>query len=59
MVGDCIECPFHLFQFNTDAKCVHIPYQEKIPEAVNNRKWTTHEYNGLVRVTMDDYMSCE
>lgn len=30
VVGNCIECPFHGWQFNgEDGKCVRIPYAEK------------------------------
>lgn len=30
VLGDCIECPFHGWQFQgTDGKCVKIPYAEK------------------------------
>lgn len=30
VVGNCIECPFHGWQFRgNDGKCVKIPYAEK------------------------------
>lgn len=30
VVGDCIECPFHGWQFRgEDGKCIRIPYAEK------------------------------
>lgn len=30
VLGDCIECPFHGWQFQgNDGKCVRIPYAEK------------------------------
>lgn len=30
VLGDCIECPFHGWQFQgSDGKCVRIPYAEK------------------------------
>ena len=33
VVGNCIECPFHGWQFRSDnGKCVKIPYNEKVPE---------------------------
>ncbi|KAG5272824.1 hypothetical protein AALO_G00169690 [Alosa alosa] len=33
VVGGCIECPFHGWQFRgEDGKCVRIPYAEKVPE---------------------------
>jgi len=28
--GDCIKCPFHEWQFNTDGKCTKIPYAKKV-----------------------------
>jgi nitrite reductase/ring-hydroxylating ferredoxin subunit len=32
-----IECPYHGFQFNRTGRCVHIPTQEHIPQAVCTR----------------------
>uniref|UniRef100_A0A8C7WZ86 cholesterol 7-desaturase n=1 Tax=Oryzias sinensis TaxID=183150 RepID=A0A8C7WZ86_9TELE len=36
--GNCLECPFHGWQFNGgDGKCVKIPYSQKVPESLNNQ----------------------
>ncbi|KAF3848817.1 hypothetical protein F7725_015314 [Dissostichus mawsoni] len=51
VVGNCIECPFHGWQFRgTDGKCVKIPYAEKVPEFAKVRIWPSCELNGQVLV---------
>lgn len=38
VVGNCIECPFHNWQFDSDGKCTHIPYTTKsIPAQANTK----------------------
>lgn len=32
--GDCVQCPFHGWEFNTSGKCTSIPYAETIPSKV-------------------------
>ncbi|XP_042365709.1 cholesterol 7-desaturase nvd isoform X2 [Plectropomus leopardus] len=51
VVGSCIECPFHGWQFRgSDGKCVRIPYAEKVPEFAKVRCWPSCEVNGQILV---------
>ncbi|XP_057216902.1 cholesterol 7-desaturase nvd isoform X2 [Triplophysa rosa] len=51
VVGGCIECPFHGWQFRgQDGKCVKIPYADKVPEFAKVRCWPSCEINGQVLV---------
>ncbi|XP_029301014.1 cholesterol 7-desaturase [Cottoperca gobio] len=51
VVGSCIECPFHGWQFRgNDGKCVRIPYAEKVPEFAKVRCWRSCELNGQIMV---------
>ncbi|XP_053267760.1 cholesterol 7-desaturase nvd [Pleuronectes platessa] len=51
VVGNCIECPFHGWQFaGNDGKCVKIPYAEKVPDFVKVRRWPSCEVNGHIMV---------
>uniref|UniRef100_UPI0037E9C0E0 cholesterol 7-desaturase nvd n=1 Tax=Semicossyphus pulcher TaxID=241346 RepID=UPI0037E9C0E0 len=51
VVGSCIECPFHGWQFHgKDGKCVKIPYAEKVPEFAKVRCWPSCEVNGQILV---------
>ncbi|XP_068104771.1 cholesterol 7-desaturase nvd-like [Hyperolius riggenbachi] len=51
VVGDCIECPFHGWQFHgEDGKCARIPYTEKVPDFAKIKKWPSCELNGMVFV---------
>jgi cholesterol 7-dehydrogenase len=53
VVGDCIECPFHGWQFNNDGKCTHIPYTDKVPEIAKTRSWPTVEKNDAIYMFYD------
>jgi len=49
VVGDCIECPFHGWQFDGhDGKCTRVPYAEKTPHFANMRSWPVTEVNGFI-----------
>uniref|UniRef100_A0A4W6FDN5 cholesterol 7-desaturase n=1 Tax=Lates calcarifer TaxID=8187 RepID=A0A4W6FDN5_LATCA len=49
VVGNCIECPFHGWQFDgNDGKCVKIPYAEKVCQGM--RCWPSCEVNGQILV---------
>ncbi|XP_051269067.1 cholesterol 7-desaturase nvd isoform X1 [Dicentrarchus labrax] len=51
VVGSCIECPFHGWQFRGDnGKCVRIPYAEKVPEFAKVRSWPSCEVNSQILV---------
>ncbi|KAM3599705.1 uncharacterized protein V6R79_010236 [Siganus canaliculatus] len=54
VMGDCLECPFHGWQFRgSDGKCMKIPYAEKVPDFAKVRSWHTCEVNGLILVWFD------
>ncbi|KAJ3605044.1 hypothetical protein NHX12_027095 [Muraenolepis orangiensis] len=51
VVGNCIECPFHGWQFRgEDGKCVKIPYAVKVPEFAKVRRWPSCDINGQILV---------
>ncbi|XP_061658012.1 cholesterol 7-desaturase nvd [Syngnathoides biaculeatus] len=51
VVGNCIECPFHGWQFRgNDGKCERIPYAEKVPEFAKVNIWPSCEVNGQILV---------
>ncbi|XP_067825558.1 cholesterol 7-desaturase nvd [Heptranchias perlo] len=51
VMGNCIECPFHGWQFRgEDGKCTKIPYAEKVPDFVKTKTWLSCELNGEVFV---------
>ncbi|KAM8934360.1 cholesterol 7-desaturase nvd-like [Pelodytes ibericus] len=51
VVGDCIECPFHGWQFRgEDGKCTRIPYAEKVPDFAKIKTWLSCEINGMIFV---------
>ncbi|CAG5867225.1 unnamed protein product, partial [Menidia menidia] len=49
--GNCIECPFHGWQFQgEDGKCVKIPYTGKVPEFAKVRRWLSCEVNQQILI---------
>ncbi|XP_037547892.1 cholesterol 7-desaturase nvd [Nematolebias whitei] len=51
VMGNCIECPFHGWQFRgSDGKCEKIPYTEKVPELAKVRSWPSCEVNQQILV---------
>jgi len=49
VVGDCIECPFHGWQYSGDTgKCTNIPYSKTIPEVAKTRSWPVRELNDCI-----------
>ena len=49
--GDCIECPFHAWQFQgADGKCAKIPGQAAIPPQAHTRAWIVLERNQMILV---------
>nr|XP_056716104.1 cholesterol 7-desaturase nvd-like [Euleptes europaea] len=51
VVGSCIECPFHGWQFSgKDGKCTRIPYAEKVPEFAKIKVWPSCEVGGVILV---------
>jgi len=51
--GECIECPFHAWQFSGDGACTEIPYAKKIPALAHLKSWPVVERNGVVFVWHD------
>ncbi|XP_070408666.1 cholesterol 7-desaturase nvd [Nothobranchius furzeri] len=51
VVGNCVECPFHGWQFRgDDGKCEKIPYADKVPEIAKVRRWPSCEVNQQILV---------
>ncbi len=51
VVGDCIQCPFHGWEFNGDTgKCTRIPATTKIPDVARVKAYNTLELNGYVHI---------
>nr|XP_028576239.1 cholesterol 7-desaturase-like [Podarcis muralis] len=51
VVGSCIECPFHGWQFDGESgKCVRIPYAEKVPEFAKIKVWPSCEVSDMILV---------
>jgi 3-ketosteroid 9alpha-monooxygenase subunit A len=46
--GDCIECPFHAWQFDGAGACTHVPYAKKIPPKAKLESWPVTEENGMI-----------
>lgn len=49
VIGDCLECPFHGWQFRgADGKVTKIPYADKIPDMARVKSWPSMEINGWI-----------
>lgn len=51
VVGDCIECPYHGFQYNSQGACNRIPSngsRAKIPDFLRIRNFEVQEAKGIV-----------
>eukprot|EP00127_Corallochytrium_limacisporum_P002111 Clim_evm5s108 gene=Clim_evmTU5s108 len=48
VVGDCVECPFHRWQFRGDGKVTHIPYAERTNSALKTKSYPVLERNHSV-----------
>lgn len=48
VTGDRLKCPFHSWCFDTDGRCVEIPYAARIPPRAELKVRPTCERNGLV-----------
>ncbi|XP_052675117.1 cholesterol 7-desaturase nvd-like [Crassostrea angulata] len=49
VVGDCLECPFHGWQFRgSDGQCTKIPYSEKVPDIAKVKSYISDEANGYI-----------
>jgi 3-ketosteroid 9alpha-monooxygenase subunit A len=50
VVGDCLRCPFHSWEFDGSGACLKVPYAEKIPPRARLRAWPVCERNGLIMI---------
>ncbi|XP_020664806.3 cholesterol 7-desaturase nvd [Pogona vitticeps] len=51
VVGSCIECPFHGWQFHgEDGRCTRVPYAEKVPAFAKVKVWPSREVSGMILV---------
>ncbi len=50
IVGDCVVCPFHGWQFDRRGACVAIPSGELIPDRAQIRIWDIRERVGRIEV---------
>ncbi|GFX74105.1 cholesterol 7-desaturase [Trichonephila clavipes] len=51
VAGECIECPFHGWQFSgQDGSCQKIPYSCKVPDVARAKKWSSCEVNAFIFV---------
>ena len=49
VVGDCLQCPFHAWQFDVSGKVTHVPYATSPLRArLRTRSFAAAEYYGLV-----------
>lgn len=55
VVNNCIECPFHKWQFNQEGQCTHIPYEEANPPAsfLKTKSWQVVEMNEMIYLYYD------
>ena len=52
--GNCIECPFHGWQFDGETgQCISIPYASKVPSFAKTKVWPSLEMNKLILVWYD------
>jgi len=49
-VGECVQCPFHGFQYNLQGKCVRIPDNDRVPKAAVLRSYPLAETLGMIWV---------
>jgi 3-ketosteroid 9alpha-monooxygenase subunit A len=50
VVDDCLECPFHGWQFDGGGQCARIPYARKIPPKATLGSWPLVERDGMIFV---------
>lgn len=50
VLGDCIECPFHGWQFGGDGRAVHVPYSAHIPQGILLESFPVQEMHGQLFV---------
>lgn len=56
VMGDCIECPYHGWRFDTAGRCTHVPSllrNEKVPD-YRVPSYRTQEQDGILWFALDD-----
>ncbi len=48
--GNNLVCPFHAWEFNTNGKCEHIPYADKVPQTAAVKTWLVKENWGVIMI---------
>lgn len=49
VVGECVKCPYHGWEYDGDGRCVRIPYTDaRIPSRARVRSYPVHEADGIV-----------
>jgi phenylpropionate dioxygenase-like ring-hydroxylating dioxygenase large terminal subunit len=48
VVGDCLQCPFHHWEYAADGKCRRIPARDAIPPFAAQRTFPAVERHGLI-----------
>jgi len=46
--GECIQCPFHAWEFNQEGACTRVPGSKKIPPFARIASYPVEEKNGLL-----------
>ena len=57
VLGDCIQCPFHGFEFDTSGRCVRIPAngkEQEPPKIIHTRVFPSKEAYGLIFIWWGD-----
>jgi nitrite reductase/ring-hydroxylating ferredoxin subunit len=50
VVGDCLQCPFHHWEYGPDGRCTHIPASPDVPETARQASYPAVERHGFVFV---------
>ena len=48
VVKDCLQCPFHQWEFSADGRCLRIPTQNTIPPFAQQRAYPVVERHGFI-----------
>jgi hypothetical protein len=48
VVGDCIQCPFHGWEYGVDGRCTRIPAQSKVPAFARQTAYPAIERHGAL-----------
>src|SRR5690606_8846727 len=51
--GECIRCPFHRWKFDSDGRCVEVPFQQRPSARARLHRWPVEEVDGMILVWHD------